>query len=282
MTRRDFATLAIGSLAAPLLGAIDSKFSGVMIGAQTYSFRTLPTLDDCIAAMKEIGLGYAELWDGQVVPKDRSQVAAWRSNPPMDQIRGIRKKFDDAGIDLYAFNYSFRDEFTDPQIEQGFLMAKAMGVSRITASANVDISPRVDKYAEQYKIYVGYHNHDGMKTNEFSTPDDWKQALTGRSKYTGINLDIGHFTAANFDPVSFLDEHHARIITLHIKDRKKDHGPNVFPWGTGDTPMKEVLQLLKKEKYGFPANMELEQAPRGSDYVELAKVCFAYVKSCLA
>ncbi len=84
-----------------------------MIGAQTYSFRTLPSLDDCIAAMKEIGLGYAELWDNQIVPKDRSQIAAWRTNPPMDEIRGIRKKFDDAGIDLYAFNYSFRDEFTD-------------------------------------------------------------------------------------------------------------------------------------------------------------------------
>ena len=177
MTRRNFTKLAAAAMASPAmaspaLAAINSKFNGVMIGAQTYSFRTLPSLDDCIAAMKQIGLGYAELWDNQILPKDRSQVAAWRSNPPMDEIRGIRKKFDDAGIDLYAFNYSFRDEFTDEQIEKGFVMAKAMGVSRITASSNVDVSPRVDRYAEQYKIYVGYHDHDSMKPNEFSTPDD--------------------------------------------------------------------------------------------------------------
>ena len=121
--------------AAPVLAAIDSKFNGVMIGAQTYSFRTLPSLDDCVAAMKQIGLGYAELWDNQILPKDRSQIAAWRSNPPMDEIRGIRKKFDDAGINLYAFNYSFRDEFTDEQIEKGFLMAKAMGVKSVTDPA---------------------------------------------------------------------------------------------------------------------------------------------------
>jgi sugar phosphate isomerase/epimerase len=139
ITRREFAKLTAAAAVLPAFAAIDSRFSGVTIGAQTYSFRALPSLDDCIAAMKEIGLGYAELWDGQVIPKDRSQVAAWRSNPPMDEIRGIGKKFDDAGIDLYAFNYSFRDEFTDQQIEQGFLMAKAMGVTRITASANVDI-----------------------------------------------------------------------------------------------------------------------------------------------
>ena len=182
MTRRDFTKLAAAAMASPALAAIDSKFSGVMIGAQTYSFRTLPTVDDCIAAMKQIGLGYAEFWEGQITPKDASIVQAWRSNPPLDEFRSVRKKFDDAGIDLYAFTYGFRDEFTDQQIEQGFLMAKALGVTRITSSANVDISPRVDKYAERYKIYVGYHNHDSMKPNEFSTPDDWKQALAGRSK----------------------------------------------------------------------------------------------------
>jgi sugar phosphate isomerase/epimerase len=74
----------------------------------------------------------------------------------------------------------------------------------------------------------------------------------GYSKYNGINLDIGHFTAANYDPVPFLKQHHARITNLHLKDRKKDHGPNV-PWGTGDTPLKEVLLVLKKEKYAIPA-----------------------------
>ena len=46
---------------------------------------------------------------------------------------------------------------------------------------------------------------------------------------------------------------------------------------------KDVMQLLKKEKYGFPANMELEyRIPEGSNIVAEAKKCFAYVKSCLA
>src|SRR5665811_1474880 len=77
-------------------------------------------------------------------------------------------------------------------------------------------------------------------------------------KYNGVNLDIGHFTAAGYDAVAFIKQHHAKITNLHIKDRKKNRGPNVAVWGTGDTPMKEVLQLLKTEKYGFPANLELE------------------------
>ena len=102
-------------------------------------------------------------------------------------------------------------------------------------------------------------------------------------KYNGINLDIGHFTAAGYDAVAFIQQHHDKITNLHLKDRKKNHGPNVAVWGTGDTPMREVLQLLKNRKYPFPANLELEYPiPPGSDIVAEARKCFAYVKSCLA
>jgi len=110
---------------------------------------------------------------------------------------------------------------------------------------------------------------------------DWKQALAGRSKYTGINLDIGHFTAANFDPASFLEEHHARIITLHIKDRKKDHGPNT-PLGQGDTNIKGVLEVLKTKKYPIPAMIEYEYGKPGMDTVAEVKKCFDYCKAALA
>lgn len=284
ISRRDFTKTAIGAplvAAVPALARINSKIDGVMIGAQTYSFRELPTIDDCIHGMQQIGLGYAELWEVQIEPRDREKLAAWRTNPPLDELRGIRKKFDDAGIEIYAYNYSFRDEFTDEQIEHGFRMARALGTNRITASSNVDISARVDKYAQKYKVYVGYHNHDSMKPNEFSTPDDWKKALDGRSKYAGINLDIGHFTAAGFDPVSFLEEHHARIVTVHIKDRKKNHGPNM-PFGEGDTNIKGVLQVLKTKQYPIPAMIEYEYNKPGLDPVTEVRKCFEYCKAALA
>ncbi len=285
MTRRDFSKLALAPLALPVLGAIDSTVSGVKLGAQTYSFRDLgspiASIDMIVAAMKQIGLGYAELWDVEVLPRDRAKATAFRTDAPLDEIRGIKKKFDDAGVELYAFNYSFRDEFSDKEIENGFVMARALGVTRITASSNVDMSPRVDKYAEQYKIYVGYHNHDSMKPNEFSTPDDWAKALAGRSKYTGINLDIGHFTAANFDPVSFLEEHHAKIVTVHIKDRKRDHGPNT-PFGQGDTNIKGVLGVLKTKHYPIPAMIEYEYGKPGMDTIAEVKRCFDYCKAALA
>src|SRR5712671_6845835 len=111
-TRRDFTKFAAAAaLAAPFARSapkINSRIHGVMIGAQTYSFRDMP-LDKCLEAMKDIGLGYAELYQGHIEPKGREALAAWRKNPPLDELKGVRKKFDDAGVELYALNYSFRE-----------------------------------------------------------------------------------------------------------------------------------------------------------------------------
>lgn len=283
-TRRDIAKLLFAAPITAALAKINSKIRGVKIGAQTYSFRDR-SLDEALKAMQEIGLGYAELYQGHVEPKEKEKQKDWRVNVSMDVFKNIRKKFDDAGIVLYAYNYSFRDDFTDREIERGFEMTKALGINKITASSNVSTAERIDKFAQQYKIYVGMHNHASMKKNEFSTPDDWKEALKGRSKYIAINLDIGHFTAAGFDPVSFLEEHHGKILTLHIKDRKLNHdgeqGDNV-PFGTGDTKIKEVLQVLKTKKYPIPANIEYEYDKPGMDTVAEVKKCFEYCKAALA
>jgi sugar phosphate isomerase/epimerase len=100
------------------------------------------------------------------------------------------------------------------------------------------------------------------------------------SKYFYVNLDIGHFTAAGYDPVAYISEHHARISNLHLKDRKKDQGENTV-WGEGDTPIKQVLTLLKEKKYPIPAYIEYEYRGTGTSTEEVKK-CFEYAKAALA
>ena len=80
--------------------------------------------------------------------------------------------------------------------------------------------------------------------------------------------------------VQYLREHHDRIVVLHLKDRKKNQGPNT-PWGEGETPIKEVLQMLKREKWPIRALVEYEY--RGTaDSVTEVKKCVAYAKAALA
>lgn len=211
------------------------------------------------------------------------KLAEWRKSTGKNTWKAVRQKWNDAGVEVGLLCYNMQDSMKDDDIEYGFAMAEGLGVKGITTSTTLTMAKRIAPIADKHKLLVGYHGHDATNDpNQTATLESYA-TLMAYGKYNGVNLDIGHFTASNYNAVEFIQKHHAKITNLHVKDRKKDHGPNVAVWGTGDTPIKEVLQLLKKEKYGFPANLELEYpVPAGSDIVAEAKKCYAYLKTCLA
>jgi sugar phosphate isomerase/epimerase len=300
LTRREWHRLVLGGLGASALAStargaakkINSRFHGVLIGAQSYSFRDRP-LDKAIEAYAAVPLGEAELWQGHVEPRtdsarlqqmsagekaaDREALRKWRLTTPLATFHAIGDKFRAAGVELYAYNYSFQDSFTDAEIDRGFEMAKALGAKVITASANQKTVARIAAAADRRKMRVGMHNHSRIDPNEFATAEDLEKAMA-TSPYICTNLDIGHFTAANQDSVAFLKKHHDRIVTLHIKDRKRDQG-DTTPFGEGDAPIKEVLRLLKQNKWPIPANIEYEY--KGGDSGEEVRRCLAYCKKAL-
>jgi sugar phosphate isomerase/epimerase len=255
-----------------------SPYKGVVLGVQSYSFRDLG-LDEAIAGMKQVGLTSCELWQGHVEPKGvtRDAMRKWREETPLSDFHAIRSKFEKAGIGIYAYNISFKDDYSDAEIERGFDFAKALGTAIITASANTNVVTRVVPVAAKRQMTVGMHNHSRIDPNEFATPDDFTRAMS-LSPRIAVNLDIGHFTAANFDAVAFLREHHARIVTLHIKDRKRNDGPNM-PLGEGDTPIGPVLRMLRDRQWPIPANIEYEY--KGGKTIEEVRRCLDYCRRAL-
>ena len=125
-------------------------------------------------------------------------------------------------------------------------------------------------------MMVGYHAHTQ------ATPTLWDTALA-QSPYNAINLDIGHYVAGtSSSPVDFILKNHDRIVSMHIKDRKFHDGPNE-PWGQGDTPIKDVLLLMKNNKYKFPATIEFEyDIPAGSDAIAEVVKCRQYAEKILS
>jgi len=202
-------------------------------------------------------------------PAVREALRKWRLDVNLDRYRAVAEKFKNAGLTFYAYNLSFNDSYTDEEIEKGLAMAKALGTRIITASSPLTVLPRVAPLAEKHDVIVALHNH-------MNGPDDFAKA-TALSKNMWINLDVGHFFASGYDPVAYLKEHHARITNIHVKDRQKNNGREM-PFGQGDTPLKEVLQLMRREKYDFPVCIEYV-GPDGPP-VEL-KRCFDYCKDAL-
>ena len=295
-TRREFATLVASALASlPVYAGarqreVDSRstLNGVRIGAQTYSFRALTRpaggdmTDPLIQALTECGLGECELWSPQLEPAGapREEVRRWRLETPLDHFSAIRRRFGAAGIVIRAFNYSFNDSFTGAEMDRGFEIARALGADFITASSTLSAATRLAPLAEKHKMIVAMHNHSNVKDpNEFATPESFAAAMK-MSPYFKVNLDIGHFTAANFDAVAYLREHHAHVTNLHIKDRKRDQGANV-PWGEGDTPIRDVLRLLQQNKWPITANLEYEYKGAGTP-VEEVKKGIAFMRKALA
>jgi sugar phosphate isomerase/epimerase len=285
LSRRDAGRVLLAGCAGALVSGPElwsgtknhSLIRGVQIGAQSYSFRDR-SLDACIAAMLDVGLGECELWDGHIetTSPHASDIDLARLNMPLSYFHGVRKRFDHAGIILYAFANNIRPHFSDVMIERVFQVTQAMGLNRLTTSTKVSMVPRIDHYARKYKVVVGYHNHDhSSDPDDFATAESFERALKGVSPYSQINLDIGHFTSANQDPVAFLRQHHAKIVTLHLKDRKRDHGPNV-PFGLGDTPITEVLHLVRDNHWKFPANIEYEYGNYAPGLETLAEVKKSY------
>lgn len=126
--RLAFAGLACARSAFPQSAKkVSSVFRGVQLGAQTYCFRNLP-LDGMIQAMVEVGLGDCEVFSPHVEPRlSREDLRKWRLTVPLDEMKAARKKFDDAGITVSAYNLSFNDSFTDEEIDRGFELSKALG-----------------------------------------------------------------------------------------------------------------------------------------------------------
>jgi hypothetical protein len=288
--------LANDTLAAMLAAKPDSKWAGVQIGMNVpYNFgmRTMP-VDEVIAKTAQLGVSAVELRSQPIelflgVPqavlepgrdKAAQQQAAqdlrkWRVSSDPAKAAAVRKKFDDAGIKTDIIKYDGIYDFSDAELDYAFNLAKAMGARAISCELDVDGSKRVGQFADKHKIWVGYHGHTK------ASPAMWEQSF-GYARYNGANLDIGHFVAGDFgSPLPFLKAHHDRITHIHIKDRKAHEGENT-PFGEGETPIKEVLQTLRDNKWPIQATIEFEyKVPAGSDRMaEMAKA-LEYCKTAL-
>ena len=302
ITRRQFTKAALAGAALPALTARwagASPVGGVRLGVQTYSFRDIArsgstsAIDVILESMKTCGLDECELWSPQleaVPPQARDAAAAdaqktrealrqWRQSTGAPFYDGVRRRFAAAGMTIYAYNLSFNDSFTDEEITRGFEAAKSLGAEVITASTTLSVAKRLVPFAATHKMPVAMHNHSNVKDpNEFATPESFATALA-MSPHFRVNLDIGHFTAANFDALAFLETQHDKITNLHLKDRRRNQGDNT-PWGEGETPIRDVLLWLKRRKSPIRAYVEYEyRGTRG--VVEEVTACANFARTVL-
>jgi sugar phosphate isomerase/epimerase len=205
-------------------------------------------------------------------------IGEWRGTAPIDKFREFAKIYSDAGVQIHAFRITLTDAMSDAEYDYAFTAAKAVGARSLTMELPTSgaLTKRIGDFAAKHQLMTGYHTHLQ------ATPTIFDEALS-QSPFNGIQLDIGHYVAATSQsPIPLIQRHHARITSMHLKDRKVNAGPNM-PWGEGDTPIAEVLQLMRRQRYTWPAFIELEYpVPEGSTRVAEITRCLDYCRKALA
>ena len=311
-TRREIARMALAGL--PTVGLLldsevlhgagkpNSKWAGVQVGMNVpYNFGQTPVLsaDEILQKCIDLNISAVELRSqpveaflgvpanlvasrgrGTPAPDPETQKAnaeelrKWRTAVPMAKVREFRQKWNDAGVLIDIVKYDGIYNFTDDVLDYAFELAKNLGAHAISCEIDVPQTKRVGQFADKHQMMVGYHGHTA------TGPAQWEEAFS-YSKHNGANLDIGHFLSGNkTSPVPFLKQYHERITHVHIKD-KTLQDKNV-PFGQGDTPIKEVLQTIRDNKWPIEATIEFEYpVPEGSDRMKELTKCVQYCKDAL-
>lgn len=214
------------------------------------------------------------------------KVREWRKSVPMAKFEEVRKMYNDAGVDIHIFKVS-PATWSDDEIDYAFRAGKALGAKALTDELDwvEGAVPRLASFAEKHGMYAAFHVHQQFGNKDFSA-----DPYLAISPAVMLNFDAGHYYGATgLNPADYIRKYHARIFSVHIKDKTgpQTAPPNTnYPWGQGETPLKDVLLLMKEHagEKDWPkyADIELEYPVQAwSNPVKEVRTCVNYIKQVL-
>jgi len=265
----------------------NSNFGGVQIGTITYSYRDMPdqSLEAVLGYIVQSGINSVELLGGTVeqyagIPKDREEASEWRKTVSMDKFKEIKKMFDKAGVEIHILNI-VNPRWSDEEIDYAFNVCKALGAKGVVTEISEEAATRLSPFADKHDLYVVLHNHGQAEDPEFS----YDKILEIGPRLM-LSFDVGHhYSATGQNPCEVIQRLHHRIANLHLKDKTwvgtYKESANL-PFGVGQTPLVEVLQLIQKEKWPIVCHIEQEyDIPEDSDAVKEVIKCVEYCRKAL-
>jgi sugar phosphate isomerase/epimerase len=275
-------------------GSNRSRINGVQFGLQPFCYHDLVMTPEnrrtLINRLVQNGLGMVELHATWVEPRfaaagvstevARDKIRQWRLTAPPAFYQSIRKEFDDAGIAIFSYYVNLDDSYTDAEIDSIFKGAKILGAEGCVGSQGLRLTERLAPFPGEHGMFMGVHNHANLSDPDaLNNEASFVKALSF-SPHVKATLDTRHYTAANGDCLDFLARHYARISSVHLGDRKRNNGRST-PFGEGDTPIIQILRMIRDNGWPIVALLEFEHGTlrTGVDEVQLM---FDYCKRAVA
>ena len=267
------AAAAAGSRLVPGIDAVAQAASGpasgspVRLGVASYSLRNLDAAH-VIEATKRLRTPYLNL-------KDTHLPMA-----PLDQVPSRANEYRAAGLTLTAAGTIYFNKDEDDDIRAKFEYVKAAGISLIVGAPTHGTLQRVEKFAKEYNVRVGIHNH-GPEDKEWPSPLDVLAAIKGMDARMGCCIDVGHTMRTGTDVVEAIRKAGPRLFDVHMKDLANPTAKeSQVAVGQGVMPVRAIFQALVAMKY--PGYVDLEYEIKPEDPLPGMVESFAYMRGVLA
>lgn len=160
----------------------------------------------------------------------------------MSKFKESHTTWEDAGMRIDCVKFDGVDAMSGDVADYASTFARALGARAISCETPVSKTRWFGEFAARHKMMVGYHGHANITDPEALGRPESWEAAMSYSRY---------------------------------------NGPNTV-WGEGDTPIRETLQLMKREKYPFQGTIEFEyKVPDGSDVMKEIGRCVEFCRAAL-
>jgi len=199
---------------------------------------------------------------------------------PLDQVAARAAEYRAAGMTLTAAGTISFPKDEDADVRAKFEYCKTAGISLIVGAPTHQTLARVEKFAREYNIRVGIHNH-GPEDKQWPSPLDVLGAVKDMDPRMGCCIDVGHTMRTGTDVVEAIRKAGPRLFDIHMKDlaqsRVKESQVAV---GEGVMPVPDIFKALIDMRYAGNVDLEYEILPDNPMPGVLQS--FAYMRGVLA
>jgi len=287
----------------------NSKVAGVQLGVTTYSYGSMPhKVDDVVQYLLYAGVNSIELRNvaeedlgipevprrprggAPLTEQEKAELAKaaesvraaqrqWRLSLPMERYAQMRKKFNDAGIEVYIAKFA-PSAWSDEEIDYAYTAAKTLGSIGITDELSEQACRRLGTFAEKHKSLAMFHTHGQVADAGFSF-----DKYLAYSPANLLNLDAAT-TTGDWPASERCDREVSRPDAQHphqgqdgAEARHAEHEQALWPGRDTDRGRPPVAQE------GEVADQGRRRAeypiPEGSDAAKETKKCIDYMRNIL-
>ncbi|HYF93276.1 MAG TPA: sugar phosphate isomerase/epimerase [Symbiobacteriaceae bacterium] len=218
---------------------------------------------DLMGLIRSLGFTGVEIWNPHLPPSLNEETLA-----------GARSVLRDLGLTPVAYYFALaRPDFPRACAEQGFRMAKALGVNYLVGSFHPANRALALELCRKHGVKMAIENHFEPE------PGALIDLIGADTDCFGVAVDTGWWATQRYDAVRAVRELKAHLWHVHLKDVRAFGGHDSCAYGDGVVDVRGVVAELVR--MGYNGCVAVEHEPEHYDPTDELRRCLTDLRSWL-